>query len=48
VVKARKPSFKSIAVEPAGSPVISGGPKGLHKIHGIGAGFIYQPPPNTA
>jgi cysteine synthase A len=40
VIKARKPSFKSIAVEPAGSPVISGGPKGPHKIQGIGAGFI--------
>ena len=40
VIKARKPSFKSIAVEPTGSPVISGGPKGPHKIHGIGAGFI--------
>jgi len=39
-IKARKPSFKSIAVEPAGSPVISGGPKGPHKIQGIGAGFI--------
>jgi cysteine synthase A len=40
VIKARKPSFKSVAVEPAGSPVISGGPKGPHKIQGIGAGFI--------
>ena len=40
VIKARKPSFKSIAVEPTGSPVISGGPKGSHKIQGIGAGFI--------
>jgi cysteine synthase len=40
VIKARKPSFKSIAVEPAGSPVISGGQKGPHKIQGIGAGFI--------
>jgi len=40
VIKARKPSFKSIAVEPADSPVISGGPKGPHKIQGIGAGFI--------
>jgi cysteine synthase A len=40
MIKARKPSFKSIAVEPAGSPVISGGQKGPHKIQGIGAGFI--------
>lgn len=40
VIKTRKPSFKSIAVEPAGSPVISGGQKGPHKIQGIGAGFI--------
>jgi cysteine synthase A len=40
VIKARTPPFKSIAVEPAGSPVISGGPKGPHKIQGIGAGFI--------
>ena len=40
VIKARKPSFKSVAVEPAGSPVISGGQKGPHKIQGIGAGFI--------
>jgi cysteine synthase A len=38
--KAKKPSFKVIAVEPAGSPVISGGAKGQHKIQGIGAGFI--------
>ena len=40
MIKTRKPSFKSIAVEPTGSPVISGGPKGPHKIQGIGAGFI--------
>jgi cysteine synthase A len=40
VIKARKPSFKAIAVEPAKSPVISGGGPGAHKLQGIGAGFI--------
>ena len=40
VIKARKPSFRSIAVEPTGSPVLSGGKKGPHKIQGIGAGFV--------
>lgn len=40
VIKARKPSFKAVAVEPDASPVLSGGPKGPHKIQGIGAGFV--------
>ena len=40
VIKKRKPSFKAIAVEPAKSPVISGGQAGPHKLQGIGAGFI--------
>ncbi|WP_322792780.1 cysteine synthase A [Bellilinea sp.] len=40
VIKARKPSFKAVAVEPDASPVLSGGQKGPHPIQGIGAGFI--------
>jgi len=40
VIKGRKPSFKVVAVEPDASPVLSGGPKGPHKIQGIGAGFV--------
>lgn len=40
VIKARKPSFKAIAVEPEASPVLSGGQKGPHPIQGIGAGFV--------
>jgi cysteine synthase A len=40
VIKARKPSFQAIAVEPEASPVLSGGQKGPHPIQGIGAGFV--------
>src|SRR5712664_4487776 len=40
VIKARKPSFRCIAVEPDASPVLSGGVKGPHPIQGIGAGFV--------
>jgi cysteine synthase A len=40
VIKARRPSFKAIAVEPDASPVLSGGTKGPHPIQGIGAGFV--------
>jgi cysteine synthase A len=39
-IKARKAAFRTIAVEPADSPVLSGGTAGPHKIQGIGAGFI--------
>lgn len=40
VIKARKPSFKAFAVEPAASPVLEGGKAGPHPIQGIGAGFV--------
>lgn len=39
-IKARKPSFRAVAVEPSDSPVLSGGKPGPHKIQGIGAGFV--------
>lgn len=40
MLKAKKADFKTIAVEPANSPVLSGGVSGAHKIQGIGAGFV--------
>ena len=40
VLKAKNPNIQIIAVEPAASPVLSGGPKGPHPIQGIGAGFV--------
>ena len=42
VIKARKPGFQAIAVEPEASPVLSKGTKGPHPIQGIGAGFVPQ------
>ena len=40
VIKSRRPGFRAVAVEPADSPVLSGGAPGPHKIQGIGAGFV--------
>ncbi len=40
VIKARRPGFRAVAVEPEASPVLSGGQKGPHPIQGIGAGFV--------
>jgi cysteine synthase A len=42
VIKARKPSFRVVAVEPDASPVLSGGQRGPHPLQGIGAGFMPQ------
>ncbi len=39
-IKEKKPSFRAVAVEPADSPILSGGKPGPHKIQGIGAGFV--------
>ncbi len=39
-IKPKKPSFRAVAVEPTDSPVLSGGKPGIHKIQGIGGGFV--------
>ena len=41
-LKAKKPGLQAVAVEPTGSPILSGGEPGPHKIQGIGAGFVPQ------
>jgi len=41
-LKAKKPSLQAVAVEPTGSPILSGGEPGPHRIQGIGAGFVPQ------
>lgn len=42
VIKPRKPGFLAIAIEPENSPVLSGGKPSIHRIQGIGAGFVPQ------
>lgn len=40
VIKPRRPAFRAVAVEPSGSPILSGGAPGPHRIQGLGAGFV--------